>query len=140
MQMRLLSLFVRACLGILLILNGPANALAMGFVSIQKQGCKKCCGGCATSVPAKTMAKNAPPKDDSIRPTCPLCPSCPNFPGGCCVSCPCKVPFAPPLVFVIPESPDLVWQLANDDISCSDSHSDEPILPPRFAQFVAITV
>src|SRR2546425_730042 len=33
MHGRLLGLFSRACLGILLILNGPANALAIGLVS-----------------------------------------------------------------------------------------------------------
>src|SRR6266851_6193499 len=121
MRGRLQALILRTCLGIILILNGPANALAIGVVSSrsccscfaqapndQKQNCKKCCGRCSKSVLAKAKAKATTPKGDSIRPTCPVCPSCPNFPSGCCVSCPCKAPFAPPLVFVVPEAPELV--------------------------------
>ena len=147
----LLPLFVRVCLGILLILNGPVNAIAIGFVSSrsccscscetgQKDGCKKCCGRCSKCIQSQTTVKITSHKDNSIRPTCPLCPSCPNFPGGCCVSCPCKAPLAPALMFVIPEAPVLVWLLANDDISCSESHTDEPILPPPFWQFVSINI
>jgi hypothetical protein len=150
----LLSLFGRASLGILLILNGPANALAIGLVSVrssccsghtsptprhEKQSSRKCCGRCSDSALAKTAAADSTPKN-KIRPTCPLCPSCPNFPGGCCVSCPCKSPCAPPLAFVMPESPELVWRLADVAISFFDSDTDEPTLLPRFSQFVAFTI
>ena len=152
---RLLALFSRACVGILLILNGPVNVLAIGLVSVrsscscsqetasdEKQSCKKCCGRCSNNAQAKAKAKGAAPQDDSnnIRPTCPKCPSCPNFPSGCCVSCPCKTPCPPPLVFVIPESPELVWRLADVNTSFSDYHADVPILPHRFSQFVAINI
>lgn len=151
MVSRLLNVCSRICLGIVLILNGPANVLAIGVVSLNtacpcageakvKTG-KKCCGRCAKG--AKTAAEDTKPKDgsDHMRPTCPVCPSCPNVPSdGCCVSCPCKAPCAPPLVFAIPATPELVWQLTDGEISLFDSHADEPILPPRFLQFVAFTI
>jgi hypothetical protein len=154
MHGRLLALMSRACLGTLLILNGPANALAIGFVSARssccsahntetpkdsKQSCKKCCACGTDTAQSNNKAKDTTSKNN-IRPTCPICPSCPNFPSGCCISCPCKSPCAPPLVFVIPESPELVWRLADLGICFSDSHTDEPLLPPRFSQFVAITI
>jgi hypothetical protein len=154
---RIITFVTRSCLGILLILNGPANALAICFVSTQSacpcasnaqsgsdqgQGGKKCCGRCGRIVKVGNTARNTPSQNNSnkIRPTCPVCPSCPNFPNGCCVSCPCKVPYAPPLVFMMPESAELVWRLADIDNSLSDSHEDELILPPRFSQFVAFTI
>ncbi|MSQ96851.1 MAG: hypothetical protein EXR98_20175 [Gemmataceae bacterium] len=155
MLTRVLGLLSRTCLGILLILNGPANALAIGLVSVraicscaretpneQKQGSKKCCGRCSQGDKAKARTKATTPQNDSdnIRPTCPACPSCPNFPSGCCVGCPCKAPLAPPVVFVMPESPELVWRLADADISLTVSHTDLPIVPPRLAQFVTITI
>jgi hypothetical protein len=154
MHWRMLSLFGRACLGILLILNGPADVLAMGIVSAHSPGSGaaqtaeargdakqpgRCCGRCATRAQAKTRATETAAKND-IRPTCPKCPSCPYHPQGCCVSCPSKAPCSPPLVFVIPQSPVLAWLLADGDISFADSRKDAPILPPRFWQFVARTI
>jgi hypothetical protein len=155
MRGRLPVLFSRACLGILLILNGPGHGLAIGLDSAcsfcscsaansetpvdQKHSRKRCCGRCSSSAQANTKAKDSTSKN-RIRPTCPVCPACPSFPGDCCVSCPCKAPCSPPLVFVIPEAPELAWRLADVSISFCDSHTDEPILPPRFAQFVPITI
>src|ERR1022692_1212561 len=154
MYMRSLPAVLRVCLGVLLILNGPANALAIGLVSARssccsadnpdtpkdpKPSCKKCCARGTDTVHTSNKVKDATQKNN-IRPTCPICPSCPNFPSGCCVSCPCKAPCAPPLVFVISESPILAWLWADVDIFFSDSHPDEPMLPPRFSQFVAITI
>ncbi len=150
MHARLLALFIRSCLGVLLILNGPANALAIGFVSSRScstetpnnptQSCKKCCGLCSGGIRGNTTPKNTNAKDDSIRPTCPICPSCPNFPNGCCVSCPCKAPCAPPLAFVLPEFPELISHVQDVAISLSESPADEVIVPPRYTQFVAITI
>lgn len=153
MPRRLLTSFVRVCLGILIILNGPANVLAIGLNSTyttcscaaansdssrpSKASRKKCCGRCFRGALAQSKEESGP---DKIRPTCPVCPSCPNYPGGCCVSCPSKAPCAPPLIFVIPESSELSWHLADDDISFADSHGEEPLLPPRFCQFVALTI
>jgi hypothetical protein len=158
MYRRLLTLSIRVCLGILVILNGPANAIALAFVSTQsccscavqdaaiqqgtKQGPKKCCGRCGRTDQPKNDTTKAAPKENpnKIRPTCPVCPSCPNFPNGCCVNCPCKAPCAPPVIFMMPESPGIVWRLTDEAISFSKSHSDEPMLPPRGSQFVAFTI
>ena len=155
MHGRTLSLFSRAWLGILLILNGPAHVLNIGLVSAhsacsgsehdsetpedQKHSSEHCCGPCANSDQEETQETETTAKND-IRPTCPVCPSCPYYPNGCCVSCPCKVPCSPPIVFAIPPSAELAWLLADVDISFADSNKDAPILPPRFLQFVAITI
>jgi len=158
MAMRTLALAIRLCLGIIVILNGPVNGFAIGFVvthscrpdtgqraEIQKaknQTGKNCCPYCSdieqSSGERKTSVSNDNPS--KIRPTCPVCPSCPNFPSGCCVSCPCKAPCAPPVMFAMPESPEIVWRLTDEDISFSDSHADEVLLPPRSFQFVAFTI
>src|SRR5260221_13320725 len=96
MHGRLLTLFVRSSLGILLILNGPVNAIAFGLPLLRsnakvesepetkhKQQCK--CTGCA----AKGKAQQQRPKNDrekSAHHSCPLCPSCPDCPVGCSMS------------------------------------------------------
>jgi hypothetical protein len=148
---RVISVAIRLSVGILVILNGPANALALVAVSPQACPCtpdasaqaspKKCCGRCAKDAHSKRNGQR-PSKDNAnkIRPTCPACPSCPNYPDGCCLSCPLKAPCAPPLVFVMPDAPEIVWPLAEEDISFSDSHADELLLPPRCSQFVAFTI
>jgi hypothetical protein len=43
-------------------------------------------------------------------------------------------------VFVMPETAELVWRQVDLGAALSDSHADALILPPRFAQFVAITI
>jgi len=148
-----MSVSIRLSLGILVILNGPANALALVTVSPHVCPCaaphaselaspKKCCGRCAKDAPSKGDGKKPAPKDEAskIRPTCPACPSCPHYPGGCCLSCPLKAPCAPPLVFAMPEAPEIVWRLTDEGISLSDSRADEVLLPPRSSQFVAFTI
>ena len=144
MNRRLLTLFVRAYLGILLILNGPVNAIAFGLPLLRsdakveskpeskhKQQCK--CTGCAAKAKPQQHSQENDRKDsgNNSRPSCPLCPSCPDFPGGCSMNCPCKTPCSLPLVFGVTESAELFWRLADDNIVFSDSHPYEPFLPPR---------
>ena len=154
----LLSLSVRLCLGIIVVLNGPGNALAFGLAGThsccahaaheaeipqgKKQGPKKCCGHCPKNEQSTSEGQNSTPKQkpSKIRPTCPVCPLCPNSPSGCCLCCPCKAPCSPPVVFVMPESPEIVWRFADEAISYFDSHSDEPTLPPRSSQSVAFAI
>jgi hypothetical protein len=151
MRWRMLSLFSRACLGIFLILNGPAHFLTIGLASAhsscshdlespedEEHSGGHWCAGCPNSDQEESKETETTAKNDT-RPTCPLCPSCPYIPYGCCVSCPCKMLCSPPVVFVIPQSAELAWLLTDVDISLADSHRDAPILPPRFSQFVAIT-
>src|SRR5579871_1854527 len=104
---RSLTLLMRTFLGILMILNGPTNALAV--VALSSQACsgsaqdaaiqtgeqtapKKCCGRCAKKAEAERERQKPSPNTDSnkIRPTCPVCPKCPDCPNNCCVSCPLK--------------------------------------------------
>lgn len=155
---RSLGLSLRVSLGFLLILNCPANVLAINFVS-DRSSCshvaqktetphegspspKKCCGRCAKVDKVKSDAAMPKPKNDSnkIQPTCPVCPECPTAPDGCCVGCPSKTPCALPLMFVIPESPEIVWRWMDEDTSLTDSCLDETILPPRGSPFVAFTI
>jgi hypothetical protein len=155
MIVRLLTLVTRVCLGILVILNGPTNALSLAVVQSPLCSCaaqdaeiqqskqhapKKCCSRCSKKTPAKENGLTLKEDANKIRPTCPICPTCPQFPHGCCVSCPCKSPCAPPLGFVMPESPEIVWRSTDEDTSFSESHSDEPLLAPCHSQFVAFII
>jgi hypothetical protein len=141
-------------LGIVLILNGPANALAIMLVSAQRppacsgeqaqeqpQQCEECCH-CHGIADAEFENSKSSEKDksDSIRPTCPVCPSCPHFPDGYCVSSPSKAPCAPPLLFVPPDASELAWYLPDPDLSACTSGADDLIEPPRFSQFVPLTI
>ena len=144
MLRRLPALVLRECLGVLLILNGPVNAFAIGLASLgapcacaagepgsPAQHSTKCCGECCKHVRA-SRGETAPNDDSSkIRPRCPLCPSCPCCPNDCRGSCPCKAPCALPLSFAAPDATTVVWHLFLDDVSFSDSHPEEPLLPPR---------
>ena len=144
MRGRVLILFFRLWLGILLILNGPTNAIAFGLPLLRsgssadpkpptkhKPQCS--CNGCAAKGQAHQQnQKNAPEKPgNNSRPSCPLCPSCPGSPGGCGICCPGNTPCSLPLVFGVPEAAELFWRVTDDNIALSDSHPDEPFLPPR---------
>src|SRR5262245_34289504 len=91
---------------------------------------KKCCARCAKNCETRNDTARSKLALNTIRPTCPVCPSCPTFPDGQCAGCPAKPTIAPPLVFVMPESPEMVWRWTDDGTSLSDSHVDEIMLPP----------
>lgn len=156
MLMSWTRLIARTALGILVVLNGQADALARDLFPARPASCcasqsseatvespaegKNCCCECCresgqSEGDTKTKAKPAEGANDdstsAMNPCCPRGPGCPGCPAGGCGCCTAKAPF---VILGALFSLELAFV---SDFRCDfcfiapDANPQELILPPR---------